>query len=307
MELRHLRYFMALAEELSFTRAAGKVHVTQSTLSHQIKQLEDEIGRPLFERTGRRVVMTEAGKALLLRLDGVLGVIDESVRAAKGSGDAPSGSLRVATTPTFSAGLMPACLAAFMRQHESVHVTVLELLADAAEAEIESSRIEVGIGYTPSQRTGLSFEPLYIEEMVLAVSPRHELAGRRHLRLAELHRQRLILNTPQSATRRMLEERLAAVNASPIVVAEIDAIQPTLELVRAAGLGAIVSEHVVSLVPGVTAVPLEEPTPLRTPGIVWKRDARASVACRAFAATVRRTIARLKLRPPVRARPGQDR
>jgi LysR family transcriptional regulator, cyn operon transcriptional activator len=265
MELRHLRYFVALAEELNFTRAAAKVHVTQSTLSHQIKQLEDEIGRALFERTGRRVVMTEAGESMLMRLEGVLRVIDDSVRVAKGAGASPSGSLRVATTPSFNAGLMPACLAAFLRQHETVHVTLIERLADAVETEIEAGRIDIGIGYMPSQRTGLSFEPLYIEEMVLAVSPRHELAGRRHLRLAELHRQRLILNTPQSATRRMLEERLAAVNASPVVVAEIDAIQPALELVRASGLATIVSEHVVHLVPGVQAVPLDEPTPLSSP------------------------------------------
>src|ERR1700733_9627410 len=83
MELRHLRYFAALAEQLSFTRAAEKVHITQSTLSHQIKQLEDEIGLQLFDRIGKRVVMTEAGEQLLGRVTKALNEIDDGVRAVK--------------------------------------------------------------------------------------------------------------------------------------------------------------------------------------------------------------------------------
>src|SRR5262245_18803606 len=77
MELRHLRYFAALAGELSFTRAADKVHITQSTLSHQIKQLEEEIGQRLFDRIGKRVVMTEAGELLLARITKGLREIDD--------------------------------------------------------------------------------------------------------------------------------------------------------------------------------------------------------------------------------------
>ncbi len=97
MELRHLRYFAALAEELSFTRAAAKVHVTQSTLSHQIKQLEAELGQPLFSRIGKRVVITEAGEMLLAGVTRGLREIDDGVRSLKatpGQPQEPLGSAR---------------------------------------------------------------------------------------------------------------------------------------------------------------------------------------------------------------------
>jgi LysR family cyn operon transcriptional activator len=305
MELRHLRYFVALAEELNFTRAAGKVHVTQSTLSHQIKQLETEIGQRLFEREGRRVVMTEAGESLLLRMGSVLRTIDEGVRAAKSVGTSLSGMLRVGSTPTFNASFMPGCLAAFLDRHASVNVILTECLANSMEAEIAAGQIEVGIGYTPTRRTDLSFEPLYIEEMVLVVAAQHKLATRRRVRLAELHCQPLVLNTRQSATRKMLDERLASVGAEPIIVAEIDAIQPMLDLVALSRFGAIVSEHAVSERAGLHVVPLEDPTPLRTPGILWKTDVPGSSACRSFVAIVRQTIARLKMKAPARSRGRQ--
>jgi LysR family cyn operon transcriptional activator len=305
MELRHLRYFMALSEELNFTRAASKVHVTQSTLSHQIKQLEGEIGQLLFEREGRRVVMTSAGESLLLRLGDVLHTIDDSVRAAKGVTAALTGTLHIATTPTFNASLMPGCVATFLERQSAVRVIVTELLAKSVEAEIASGRIDIGIGYSPTRRDDLSFEPLYIEEMVLVVSARHPLASRRRLRLAELHDQPLVLNTYQAVTRLMLDERLASVNAQPLVVAEIDAIQPTLDLVARSRIGAIVSEHVVVDVAGLRVIPLEDPTPLRTPGVLWKTETAGSNARRSFVALVRQTIAQRKMKVPARARGRQ--
>jgi LysR family transcriptional regulator, cyn operon transcriptional activator len=300
MELRHLRYFTAVAEELNFTRAADKVHVTQSTLSHQIKQLETEIGHRLFERAGRRVVLTAAGEGLLVHLGGTLRTIDESVRAAKGATASVSGMLHVGTTPTFNASLMPACLSAFMARHPSVLVRITECLGHSVEEEIEAGNLEFGIGYMPTGRTDLSFEPLYIEEMVLVVNAQHPLAGRRHVRMAELHRQPLILNRPQATTRRMLNERLASVNAEPVIVAEVDAIQPTLQLVEQSPFGTIVSEMVAPMAKGLRAIPLEDPTPLRTPGLLWKTDSPGSSACRSFIAIVRQTIAKRRLRTPLR-------
>jgi LysR family transcriptional regulator, cyn operon transcriptional activator len=305
MELRHLRYFVALAEELNFTRAAGKFHVTQSTLSHQIKQLENEIGQLLFEREGRRVVMTGAGESLLLRLGNVLHTIDDSVRAARSVTTKLMGTLNVGTTPTFNASLMPLCLATFLERQSAVRVIVTERLSKFVEAEIAEVRIDVGIGYMPTRRNDLSFEPLYIEEMVLVVPPGHKFAARRRIRLAELHHQPLVLNTYQSATRHMLDERLASVNAEPIVVAELDAIQPTLDLVACGRFGAIVSEHVVNHAGNLCVVPLEDPTPLRTPGILWKTEVPGSNACRSFVALVRQTIAQRKMRVPAPAR-GQQ-
>ena len=87
MELRHLHYFLALAERLSFTQAAEQVHVTQSTLSHQIRQLEDELGQRLFDRVGKKVVITEAGELFLPSMTKVLREIEAGLRILRGSRD----------------------------------------------------------------------------------------------------------------------------------------------------------------------------------------------------------------------------
>src|SRR5690606_25702982 len=101
MELRHLRYFIAVASSLNFTRAAERVHVTQSTLSHQIRQLEEEIGQALFERKGRRVVLTDAGESFLAYATRAMTVIDQGLSELKQSVVSMTGEVRIGTTHTF--------------------------------------------------------------------------------------------------------------------------------------------------------------------------------------------------------------
>src|ERR1700740_1207953 len=112
MELRHLRYFVALAEYLSFTRAAERVHVTQSTLSHQIRQLEEEIGHALFDRIGRRVLLTDAGETFLGYAAKALREVDQGLGELKRSAGELSGEVRIGATHTFNIGFVPECLAA---------------------------------------------------------------------------------------------------------------------------------------------------------------------------------------------------
>src|SRR5690606_11663634 len=107
MELRHLRYFAALAETLNFTRAASKCHVTQSTLSHQIKQMEEELGVRLFDRVGKRVIITEAGDAFLSRIQPALDQIDTAVGALHAPGETLTGRLRIGAIHSFNTRLVP--------------------------------------------------------------------------------------------------------------------------------------------------------------------------------------------------------
>lgn len=130
MELRHLRYFVALAECLNFTRAAERVHVTQSTLSHQIRQLEEEVGKRLFDRVGKRVLMTEAGELFLGHAASALKEVDQGLSALKESASGLTGQLRVGATHTFNMGFIPECVAAMLLRHPTVNVTVSELTAD---------------------------------------------------------------------------------------------------------------------------------------------------------------------------------
>jgi LysR family cyn operon transcriptional activator len=150
MELRHLRYFVALAECLSFTRAAERAHVTQSTLSHQIRQLEDELGHPLFDRIGKRVMLTEAGETFLGYASKALREVDHGLSDLKRVGGELSGEVRIGATGTFNIGFVPEALAMFLKRHPTVKVSVEELAADAIAHRLTDESLDVGIAYQPS-------------------------------------------------------------------------------------------------------------------------------------------------------------
>lgn len=290
MELRHLRYFVALAEEASFTRAARKMHVTQSTLSHQIRQIEDEVGRRLFDRIGRRVVITDAGDELLQSATRALKEVDEGVRRLKSAPGPLTGQLRVGATHTFNVKVIPECLAAFFELHPSVSVLVREMFASEIVELVDRGELDLGITYAPHSGQGLDFEPLYVEEMILATGSQHPWAARKRVRLVELHRQPLILPTASSSTRRIIEAALASVGAEPVAVAQLDSIAASVELVRRTRLGVIISRLATPDAPDLHILALENPTPVRTPGLLSKAGDAASPALRSFVGVLRRTV-----------------
>jgi LysR family transcriptional regulator, cyn operon transcriptional activator len=290
MELRHLRYFVALADCRSFTRAAERTHVTQSTLSHQIRQLEDEIGQPLFDRIGRKVVTTEAGELFLPFASRALKEVDLGLAMLKPGSGSLTGQLRIGATHTFNIGLIPECVALFLARHPTVQVRVEELAAEQIVAGLGSGVLDLGIAYRPSGPTDLWFEPLYNEEMVLVVANGHPLAGRKRIRMVELHQQRLVLLPEYFATRALLDECFLASGAEPLVVAEMSAIAPMLGLVLRMPIGAIVAINAVpKAMHGLQMIPIESPTPIRTPGILWQRDVAQSAPVQSFAVIVRKT------------------
>lgn len=290
MELRHLRYFTALAETLSFTRAAERVHVTQSTLSHQIRQLEDEVGQLLFERIGKKVVTTEAGELFLGFAGRALKEVDLGLAMLKPGAGGLTGQVRIGATHTFNIGLIPECVAQFLARHPTVQVRVEELPAEQICTRLHAGELDIGIAYRPNGPTDLWFEPLYNEEMVLVVSDRHPLAGRKRIRMVELHQQRLVLMPDYFATRTLLEECFKASGAEPLVVAEMSTIAPMLGLVQRAQVGAIVAINAVPAgMVGLQMIPIESPTPIRTPGILWRLEDDKAAPVQSFAVIVRKT------------------
>ena len=290
MELRHLRYFVALADCRSFTRAAERTHVTQSTLSHQIRQLEDEIGQPLFDRIGRKVVTTEAGELFFAFASRALKEVDQGIAMLKPGGGNLTGRLRIGATHTFNIGLIPECVALFLLRHPTVQVCVEEMAAEQIVAGLRGGSLDLGIAYRPAASTDLWFEPLYNEEMVLVVADGHPLAGRKRIRMVELHQQRLVLLPSYFATRTLLDECFLASGAEPVVVAEMSAIAPMLGLVLRMPIAAIVAINAVpESMQGLQMIPLESPTPIRTPGILWQRKVAQAAPLQAFAVIVRKT------------------
>lgn len=291
MELRHLRYFIALAGSLNFTRAAERVHVTQSTLSHQIRQLEDEVGQLLFERIGKRVIMTAAGESFLAYATRALREIDQGVGELKGDGESMLGAVRIGATHTFNLEFIPDCVVRFLQDNPAVKVVIEELHADAIAARLQAGELDFGVAYRPESTSGLQFEPLFNEELVLVVSADHPLAGRKRIRMIELHREPLVMLPGTFSTRRLLDECFQAAGAQPRVIAEMNTLAAMLSMVARMPVGMIAAAGAIALNPSLRVIALENPTPMRTPGLLFNSEMPRSRASRAFAALLRRRAA----------------
>lgn len=287
MELRHVRYFDAVAETLNFTRAAERLHVTQSTLSHQIRQMEDELGALLFDRSGKRVRMTEAGEILRSYMTPALEQIDRGVQALRGDAETLTGSIRLGTTPSFNTRMVPLCVSSFMHHYPGIQVTVEELSAAMIARRLASGHLDLAVSYRP-EGSDLWFEPLYNEELRLVVARSHPLAKRRRVRMVELHHVRMVLLHSQFQTRQLLDECFEAAGATPLVVAQFNSVAPMIELIRQTELAGIIGETAVSPSADLRVVPLEDPTPIRTPGMLWQKGATRSPMIKHFADIIRR-------------------
>jgi LysR family cyn operon transcriptional activator len=293
MELRHLRYFVAVAERLSFTQAADTVHVTQSTLSHQIKQLEDQLGQRLFQRVGRRVMLTEGGSIFLAHASAALREVDHGVRTVRQTSAQANGEIRIAAGQSFCLRFIPECVASFLVTHPTMRIVVEEASASQIDSQLRANEIDLAVAYRPTDTTDVSFEPLYNEEMVLVVPKGHALAKRRRVRMVELHNEPLVMLSKGFATRSLLEKHFRSLQVEPNVIVETNGIATVFAVARRLKIAAIVSEYSALDAPGLIPIALEAPTPLRTFG-----DTQQSAPVRSFAATIRRTALEAKARKP---------
>src|SRR5215510_16407812 len=147
IELRHLRYFLAVAEEQHFTRAAGKLHVTQPTLSHQIRELEGQLNLSLFDRIGRRVKLTAAGEVLLPHARRVLRELEEAHSALGELHGLKRGELKVGIVQTVNACVIPEIVGRFSSAHPGIRVSCSEMAVDEIEAGLQSGRLDIGISF----------------------------------------------------------------------------------------------------------------------------------------------------------------
>jgi LysR family cyn operon transcriptional activator len=291
MELRHLRYFIALAERLNFTQAAAQSHVTQSTLSHQIRQLEEELGQALFERTRQRVTMTAAGELFLPKAMLALSELDGGIALLSASAQELTGQLCVGTTPTFNVQIVPRVVGAFTERHPGVRLLVVEESASGMVRKVADGRLDVAIAYAAPKEPQLAFEPLCNEELVLLVGVDHPLAGRRRVRVVELNRRELIVLPSGFATRILVDEICASAGAKPVIRVESNSMTGIMATVARSRLATIVSRHAVQPDARIKMVPLESPTPMRTTGLLRLRARPVGMAEASFASILRQVTA----------------
>ena len=195
MELRHLRYFVAVAEMENVSRAALKLHVSQPALSRQIRDLEDEIGFGLLERTAKSVRLTEAGRTFLNDARTLLQQAEDAVKKARAVASAEPTELHVGYSPTPVAEILPKALRAFQRAMPSVHVRLHDWSNNAIRDGLRDGRLQLGLIVPPSKASAmrdLRYEELFHERVCVAVAPQHPFARRRAIPLTEVAAEPLI-------------------------------------------------------------------------------------------------------------------
>ena len=246
VELRHLRYFVAVAEAENVLRAAiRKLHVSQPAVSRQIRDLEDELGVPLFERTGKSIRLTDAGFLFLKEARAVLERTDEAVRSVRAFAQAGETELHVAYTPAFRAQIVSPTLRAFQREMPGVHVKLHDLSNEKIATGLRDGRLRLAFIVRPSKSGGfrdLRFEELFRAQVRLAVSPNHPFARRRSVSLADAAREPFVGFTREDFPdyHAYLAAIFAPVKNKPRVMEEHDSVSSVISAIEAGtgvGLG----------------------------------------------------------------------
>ncbi len=186
IELRHIRYFIAVAEELHFGRAARRLGISQPPLSLQIRQLESEIGVTLFHRTSRSVSLTDGGRALLAEGKRVLAEFVGLAESVRRSASGESGSLTVAFTASIMFQTLPLIIRRFRERFPRVHVELREIGTGAQLVALRTGELDVGFVRQPPPDHQLKFETVMLEPLVLVLSRTHPLAKRKTVSLRDV-------------------------------------------------------------------------------------------------------------------------
>jgi len=200
IELRHLRYFVAVAEELHFGRAAARLHLAQPPLSQQIKKLEEMLGHALFTRTSRAVKLTSAGDLLLGRARAVLRKVQEDIEEVRSVGRGEVGSLKVGFVGTAMLTAMPDILSRYRREYPKVDLQLREFYTSGVQSGLRDGSIDVGFLRDSGQVEGLEVETLVSEAFVAVVPSGHRLASRKVISAEMLRGEGFVLFTPAAGT-----------------------------------------------------------------------------------------------------------
>jgi DNA-binding transcriptional LysR family regulator len=195
MELRHLRYFVIVAEEQNVTRAAARLHVSQPPLSRQIRDLEEELGVELFHRTAKSLALTEAGKIFLNEARSILLRVDQAVETVRTVANPRRGTLHLGYAPSLTVRLLPIALRLFEREHSGVRVSLHDLSSEECIQRVSNGKIDLALTVPPpaSRMRGLVFEPISRYSLCCAVARSHPLAGKDTIPTKDLKNERFIV------------------------------------------------------------------------------------------------------------------
>ncbi len=280
LELRHLRYFIAVAEELHFGRAARRLGITQPPLSLQIQRLEAGLGVSLFERTNRRVQLTPAGSALLEEARQVIVRFNNAVSTAQRAANGETGSLTVAFAASVMFLALPRIIRRFRERFPDVRLELRELPTGPQITALRAGELDIGFLREPPEDDELCTETLMKEGLLLALSKRHELATRKRLGLLDVADEDFVLFPRDLAPG--LHAHVLAVCAEagvhPRIVQTSRELYTTVSLVEA-GMGVTIIPASVRKMGwrGVRYYPIRSPSAATRIDAAWRADNRSPI------------------------------
>ncbi|HEY3774401.1 MAG TPA: LysR family transcriptional regulator [Solirubrobacteraceae bacterium] len=285
MDLRQLRYLVALAEELNFTRAAAAEHIAQPALSQQIRRLEEEVGVGLVERTTRKVALTEAGELLAVRARRILAELEiarEELEALRG---VDVGHVTIGAIHTMGPIDLSLALAVFHEAHPGVALTVREQVSEENAELLRTDELDLAF-LSVTERVeshGLALHQLVSEELMVLLPHDHVLAGRAQVRMAELAQEHFISFRQGARLRELLFAAGRDAQFEPRVTLESNEAQRIRALVsRGLGVAILPRSDAMFPSPDIVAAPIVDPVLRRDITLAWRAGRRQSPATAAF-------------------------
>jgi LysR family transcriptional regulator, low CO2-responsive transcriptional regulator len=222
MEIRQLKAFLAIAEAKTFTAGARRVNVTQAAISMQIRQLEDEVGLPLFTRTPRRVILTEAGEYLLDRARKIMREHDSAVAEIAEVAGAEHGRLRIGSASAmFATEQLPKIMKDLLTTFSNAELRVASGTSQTLVDKIMHGEIDIAFVSLPVENSSITTDLLFSDEIVAIGHPKHPAGKERFISAAALAGEKLILGERGGNTRRMIDEFFHVANVRPNIVMEL--------------------------------------------------------------------------------------
>jgi DNA-binding transcriptional LysR family regulator len=285
MELRHLRCFLAVAEELHFARAAERLHMEQSPLSRAIKELEEDLGMQLFIRTSRSTRLTLAGRLLIESAPRVFTALEQVRESVKAAANGFHGRLRIALSDGVTPSRLPALLACYREEDPEIEIRLFEVPLAQQIKGLHDDLYDAGFSMADEVGDGIIVEPAWEDELMVAVPARHPVLAHKRIPLEEVLRYPLVLGDPAvcEGHARQIDRILRRQEREPLIVQHVATFDVMMTLVSAGlALGLAGAAHIASnREPGVVGRPLSgRPSMLTT--YLLRRDAEPSQALACF-------------------------
>jgi len=298
-DIHDLQAFVAVAERASFRQAAADLFLSQSALSRRIDKLEEAIGVKLFERTTRRVQLTNVGQTFLVNVRTALDSLEDAVHGVADLAAHRTGTVTFACVPSAVWHFLPDLLKRFSERYPRIRVRVHDESAQDVLNLVLAGEADFGINFTGAENPEIEFEPIYVESYVLAMRRDHPLARRKKLSWKDTVDERYISVARSSGNRSVIDAALAGIEKHPVIFCEVNHVSGVLALVEA-GMG-VAAVPGLSVLPGrqgdIVGIPLVDPEIQRTLGLISKRNHSMAPAARTLFEMLKEDLVR---RPPAR-------